>query len=88
MTPEDSILPRVWATLVAVAGADRVTGEPRADCPLGSNGFWLDSIDLMDAIIACEEAFGITFALDTDFDASRVRTVGDLVSLVKARGGR
>jgi hypothetical protein len=78
----------VWAALVSVAGADRVTGEPGADCPLGPNGFWLDSIDLMDAIIACEDAFGITFALDTDFDASRLRTVGDLVNLVRERGGQ
>jgi len=41
----------------------------------------------MDAILACEDVFGIRFEPETDFDASRLRTVGDLVGLVRDRGG-
>ena len=86
-TVDDPLLPRVWKILAARAGAGRVPAVPSAACPLGSNGFWFDSIDFMDAILACEEAFGITFELEPDFDASRLRTVGDLVELVRDRGG-
>ena len=84
----DDLLPRVWGALARVAGPDRVPAGPRADCPLGTDGFWFDSIDFMDAIFACEETFGIAFELDTDFDTSRIRTVGDLVDLVRDRGGK
>jgi acyl carrier protein len=55
---------------------------------MGSNGFWFDSIDFLDAVLACEQAFGITFDPETDFDGSRLRTVGDLIELVRERGGR
>lgn len=88
MTAGDPLLARVWETLAAVAGRDRVSSGPSAACPLGRGGFWFDSIDLLDAILACEKAFDIAFEIDTDFDASRLRTVGDLVSLVRDRGGR
>jgi len=88
VTAEDPLLPRVWRALAGIVGAERVPAEQRADVPLGSNGFWLDSIDFMDAILACEEVFGICFNLETDFDTSRLRTVGDLVTLVRDRGGR
>jgi acyl carrier protein len=84
----DPLFPRVWKTLAEVARADRVPREPSAACPLGVNGFWFDSIDFMDAILACEDAFGITFDLETDFDASRLCTVADLVRLVRERGGQ
>lgn len=84
----DPLLPRVWQTLAAVAGPERTPPEPNAACPLGSNGFWFDSIDFLDAVLACEKAFGVTFEPDIDFDTSRLRTVGDLVDLVRRRGGR
>jgi len=88
VTAPDPLLARVWKTLADVAGAGRVPAAASASCPLGPNGFWLDSIDLMDAVLACEEAFGIRFEPETDFDASRLRTVADLVELVRARGGK
>jgi hypothetical protein len=78
----------VWKALADVAGAGRVPAAASAACPLGPNGFWFDSIDLMDAILACEEVFGIRFEPETDFDAARLRTVGDLVQLVRDRGGK
>jgi acyl carrier protein len=87
VTITDPLLPRVWRVLVDVAGAERAPAEPSASCPLRADGFWFDSIDYLNAILACEQAFGITFELDSDFDSSRLRTVGDLVELVRGRGG-
>jgi hypothetical protein len=88
VTAADPLLLRVWKALADVAGAHRVPPAVNASCPLGPNGFWFDSIDLMDAILACEEVFGIRFDPEADFDASRLRTVGDLIELVRDRGGR
>lgn len=87
MSGLDPVLVRVWQTLADVAGPERTPAGPSAACPIGSNGFWFDSIDFLDAVLACEKAFGIAFDPETDFDTSRLRTVGDLVDLVRQRGG-
>jgi len=84
----DPLLQRVWEVLARVAGAERAPAVPSAACPLGLNGFWFDSIDYVDAILACEDTFGITFELEADFDSATLRTVGDLVKLVRERGGK
>lgn len=88
MTAPDPVLLRVWKTLADLVGPERAPDGPSAACPLGPGGFWLDSIDFFDAVLACEDAFGITLELETDFDTSQLRTVGDLVALVRNRGGR
>lgn len=53
---------------------------------LGEDGLGLDSVRLLEVVLACEDRFGVTLeveALKTD-----VPTLGDLVRLVEAALGR
>jgi acyl carrier protein len=50
-------------------------------------GFGLDSVRLLDLILAIEEAFGIAIN-ESDPALSQVQTVNDLVVLIDGRRGR
>jgi len=71
---------RVLSILREICDDDTVTiayETPLADLP-----DW-DSVMLVKVALALEAAFGVQFAPEEVFEA---RTVGDLASLVKARG--
>lgn len=57
----DGILVRVEAIVTALAGPDRVPDGANADTPLGEHGYWLDSIGVLEVILACEQEFGMVF---------------------------
>jgi acyl carrier protein len=68
-----------------IAGPDRAAAPGGADTPLSDGGFWLDSIELLELVVACEDAFGITFDAARDFDAGALATLGTLAALVEAK---
>ena len=49
------------AILTRVAGLDRTPRRAGRQTPIGENGFWLDSVDLVEVVLACEEAFAVEF---------------------------
>lgn len=53
----DPILDRVLAITVSLSGPGRTPPDADPDTPLGDEGFWLDSLDLLDLIVACENEF-------------------------------
>ena len=53
---------------------------------LGTGGLGLDSIRLLEVVLACEDRFGVTLAVE-ELETS-VPTLGDLVGLVEAALGR
>ncbi len=56
--------------------------ELRPELPLGSGGLGLDSVALVEVLLECEEAFGITLAAEM-LDAPAF-TVGSLVERIQA----
>jgi acyl carrier protein len=51
---------------------------------LVDGGFWLDSLALLELLVACEDAFGV--CLDpADLTPARLRTASGLAALVNAR---
>lgn len=50
-------------------------------------GFGLDSVRLLDLILAIEERFGVEIS-ESDPELARVETVTDLVTLIERRRGR
>jgi acyl carrier protein len=60
MKPED-ILIRVQSIIGRVAGPDRAPADAGPDTPLGEDGYWLDSLDVLQVLIACEEEFNVVF---------------------------
>lgn len=55
-------------------------GELSDRLALGADGLGLDSIRLLEVVLACEDRFGVTLAVEE----MNTPTVGDLVGLVEA----
>jgi len=82
---EDPILLRVKDIVVRVAGPERTPEGGGPDTPLGEAGFWLDSTDLLEVILACEEDFGISFDAGEDLTAEALSTVRSLAEMIRSR---
>jgi acyl carrier protein len=77
---------RVLAVIERVAGPDRTPPDAGPGTRLADGGFWLDSVHLLEAVVACEGAFEIVFDPETDFMGETLRTVGTLHALIRSRG--
>ena len=78
----DHVLARVLAILSSVAGADRVPQGAGAHTPLGEKGYWLDSLDMLEVILACEHEFPIILADADELTEEALATVGSLAALI------
>ncbi|HEY3036719.1 MAG TPA: acyl carrier protein [Streptosporangiaceae bacterium] len=83
--PADSALARVIEIVTKIAGPNRTPPAPGASTRLWGGGFWLDSIDLLDLMLACDVAFGPVFVSMPRSVMASIRTVGDLVAVIEAR---
>ena len=84
MTVEPS-LEDVQALVIRVAGHQRCPDDVGPDTRLTGGGFWLDSVRLLETIIACEEAFKVVFDPETDFSDGNLITVRTLSDLIRAK---
>lgn len=81
----DDALGRVEAIVVKIAGPHRTPADVGVDTALGEGGFWLDSLGLLEVIIACEDEFGIVFGSGPDFNPESLRSLGSLAELVRRK---
>jgi acyl carrier protein len=79
---------RVQAIVADAAGAGRAPSDAGPETPLVEGGFWLDSVHLLEAIIACESEFGVIFDPETDFTRAHLSTVRTLHDLIRAKQPR
>jgi acyl carrier protein len=84
MTPDDEVLTAVRAIVERVAGASRTPAGIGPDTRLG-DGLWLDSVELLEVIVACEHEFGITFDDGDDLERGGLETLGALAALIRAK---
>jgi len=68
--------------------ANRATVDAGPDTPLTEGGLDLDSLNLLRALLACEETFQVAFEPDTDFTDQTLRTVGTLYDLIRSKRPR
>ena len=85
MTAPDPLLIELRALVARVAGPSRTPADGGPDTRLSGAGFWLDSIELLDVIVACEAEFGITFDATRDLTGSAVETLGSLADLIRSK---
>jgi acyl carrier protein len=78
----DSVIERVARIVIRAAGPTRTPHDPGPDTPLGEGGFWLDSVDLVEVVVACEEEFAVTFDGETDLTVESLSTVRSLSDLI------
>jgi acyl carrier protein len=82
----------VLAEVARVVGADRVPAGAGPELLLSREGLWLSSLELVEVVAACEEAFGVFLDPETDLTTDTLHSVGSLVATlegarVRAGGG-
>ncbi len=80
----DPFFDRTRTIIERVAGAQRTPDRVDASTRL-VDGFWLDSVEMLEVVIACEVEFGIVFSEDGDLDVASLDTIGTLVEVIRAR---
>jgi acyl carrier protein len=81
----DPILARVHEIVLRVAGAARTPPGAGPDTPLGGGGFWLDSVDMLDVVLTCEQELGTTFDAAADLGAEGMQSARTLADLIRRR---
>ena len=81
MIDHASMLARTRAVIERVAGAARTPPDVGAHTALG-DGYWLDSIELLDVIVACEIEFDIVFG---DLPPAALSTLGTLTRVIESQ---
>jgi len=81
MTSETDIA-RLVQILTEVAGPDRTPEAVSAETPLNEAGFWLDSADLLEVLLACEATFSVTLDPTTILPEGSNLTVARLMRAI------
>ena len=84
----DPLLEAVRGLVSRVAGPSRTPPDAGADHALSGGGFWLDSVELLEVVVTCEEEFGITFDATRDLAEDALSTLGTLTELIRAKHPR
>ena len=87
MPVPDPMFARVLAIVERAVGPGRQQRDVTPDTPL-SDGFWLDSAELLNVVLACEREFGIVFDGERDFSRETFATLGTLTALVRDKTER
>ena len=81
----DAVVPRLVTVLSRVAGSGRTPAGAGRETPLVNGGYWLDSVALLEVIVACEAEFGIAFDPEADLRHGALATLGSLAGLIEAK---
>ena len=85
MIDREPLLEKLRGILTEVVGAARVPPDLGVDMALGDGGLWLDSVELLQVVLASEAAFGITFEPAQDLVGDGLRTLGTLADVIRKR---
>ena len=75
----DADVARLVEILTEVAGPDRTPERVSAETALNEGGFWLDSADLLEVLLACEATFSVTLDPTTILPEGSSLTVARLM---------
>jgi acyl carrier protein len=81
----DPTFDRVRALVGRLAGPERTPASIGPETPLSDGGFHLDSVELLEVMLACEGELGMTFDSDPTATVHALQTLGTLTSAVRAR---
>jgi acyl carrier protein len=84
---DQSALARVCAIVIRIAGPGRTPPGAGPDTPLHEGGFWLDSVETLEVIIACEEEFDMVFDWERELTPQSVHTPRCLAGAVASKLG-
>ena len=81
----DDIVERVIALVARIAGPERTPLEIGLDTPLTDGGFWLDSVALVETIVACEAEFSVEFDSEEDLTTVALESIGSLATVIQRK---
>lgn len=84
MTTRDPLLDATRALVGRIAGPSRTPRDAGPETRLG-DGYWLDSVELLEVLVACEKEFGIVFEDVGDLEAGALETLGTLTDLIRSK---
>ena len=82
---KDSLVERVGALVARMAGRERTPADAGPDTPLAEGGFWLDSVEMMELVVSCEEEFAVIFEGETDLTSESLHTIRSLADLIRRK---
>jgi acyl carrier protein len=82
---DDRCPERVLAVVTGIAGPARTPPEATPDTPLGEEGFWLDSIAMLEVMLACEQEFDVVFDWESEVTPDMLRTARTLADAVQRK---
>jgi acyl carrier protein len=82
---DDEIVTRVIALAASIAGPERTPQEVGPETPLTEGGFWLDSVALVEVIVACEAEFFVEFDSEEDLTTAALESIGSLASVIQRK---
>ena len=82
---DSPLLERVQEIVCRTAGTARTPTDAGPDTPLASGGFWRESVELVEVVVACEHAFGVTFEGEIDLTPASLQTVRTLAELIRSK---
>ena len=85
MIDDGTLVDQVRAIVTGVVGEGRAPAEVDRDTPLAEGGFWLDSVEMLEVILACEGKFGITFKPADDLIGDGLQSLGTLADAIRRR---
>ena len=84
MITRDPLLDATRAVVGRIAGPSRTPPDPGPETRLGEE-YWLDSVELLEVLVACENEFGIVFDDVRDLEAGALDTLGTLTNLIRSK---
>jgi acyl carrier protein len=88
VSASDPVLDAMRSIVARVAGPSRTLAENGPETQLSDGGFWLDSVELLEVVVACETEFGIVFDATRDLTRETLATLGTLAELVRSKRPR
>lgn len=84
MTVQDPLLEEIRAIIERIAGPSRTPTHVGPETRL-TEGYWLDSVELLEVLIACETRLGVVFDDRRDFEGATLDTLDTLTRLVRSK---
>jgi len=79
------IVDRLLKVVADIAGPARTPGTLGLDTLLRDGGLWLDSVALLELIVAVEGEFEVDFDPASDFSDGALESVGSLAAVIGQR---
>ena len=80
-----AVVDRLMKIVADVAGPGRTPADLGSHTPLRDGGVWLDSVGLLELIVAAEAEFDVSFDPTSDFGDAALDTVGSLGEVIDRR---